>query len=420
MLEERILKKIADKEGVSVEFLKEKIKEGRIVVPWNTRRQNITQPVAIGECLRVKVNTNIGTSTERQEIEDELQKLAVAIKLGTDTVMDLSVGGNLREIRRKVISTSSVPVGTVPIYEAAWEVEKRKGSFDKMKIDDVMAVIEEQAEDGVDFFTIHAGILKKTIDVLVEKKSRVGGIVSRGGAILARWMYVNKKENLLYENFDRIIDIAKKYNITISLGDALRPGSIADSTDKFQIEELFVLSELVRKCRKKGVQVMVEGPGHIRLDEIELNVALEKKLCEGAPFYVLGPLPTDIACGYDHIVSAIGGALISFYGADFLCVVTPAEHLRHPSVQDVEEGVVAAKIAAHTVDLLRFKKERERDYQLSFYRARREWDKVFSLSLDGGEKAKQYREPSASSLNICTMCGEFCSLKMIENCCFLK
>jgi len=418
MFKKSLLKKIAEREEVSLELLEKKLAEGKIVIPWNNVKQKLERPVAIGEGVRVKINTNIGTSTENEEIENELSKLNTAVKFGTDTVMDLSVSGNLREIRKKIIGASLVPVGTVPIYEAALEVERKKGSFDKMKIDDIIEVLEEQAKDGVDFFTIHAGILKKSIDILKEEP-RVGRIVSRGGAILARWMYVNKKENPLYENFDRIIDIASKYNVTISLGDALRPGAIADSTDTLQISELFVLSRLVKRCRAKSVQVMVEGPGHIRFDEIQLNVELEKKLCDGAPFYILGPLPTDIACGYDHIVSAIGGAVASFYGADFLCVVTPGEHLRHPSVEDIREGVIASKIAAHTVDVLRFKKEWEKDYQLSSLRAKRRWKEVFELSLDK-EKAKDYRGDFNTSLDICTMCGKFCSLKIVEGCDLFK
>jgi phosphomethylpyrimidine synthase len=300
----------------------------------------------------------------------------------------------------------------------ALETERKKNYFEKITFDDIWDVLKKQAEDGVDFFTIHAGILKKSLKML-ENKKRVCGIVSRGGAILARWMHVNKKENPFYENFDKILDLAKKYNITLSLGDALRPGAIADSTDRLQISELHLLGELVKKCRKKRVQVMVEGPGHIRLDEIALNMFLEKKICDHAPFYVLGPLPTDIAAGYDHITGAIGGALAAFYGADFLCVVTPAEHLRHPSLEDIKEGVIASRIAAHSVDILRFKDEWEKDYKLSLHRARRKWEKIFSLTIDEN-KAREYRISAKTSLDMCTMCGRFCSLKIIEQCGLLK
>ena len=270
----------------------------------------------------------------------------------------------------------------------------------------------------MDFFTLHAGILKESLTI-VKRHKRVGGIVSRGGAILARWIYVNKKENPFYENFDKILALAKEYNITISLGYALRPGAIADSTDKAQIAELRVLGELVQRCRKKGVQVMVEGPGHIRLDEIALNMRLAKKICGDAPFYVLGPLPTDIACGHDHITAAIGGAIAAFSGADFLCVVTPAEHLRHPSVEDIREGVIAAKIAGHSVDVLRFKDEWKRDYDLSLYRSHRNWEKIFQLALDE-KKSRAYRKNIDTAGDGCTMCGNFCSLKMTEKCGFLK
>ncbi|MCD6583353.1 MAG: phosphomethylpyrimidine synthase ThiC [Candidatus Omnitrophica bacterium] len=418
MFRKSILKEIAKKEGVSLSHLENNFKKGRIVIPHNNKRE-IKKIIAIGKGLKVKVNTNLGTSTERREFKDELEKLAIAVKYGTDTIMDLSVGGNLRKIRKEIIKASPVPVGSVPIYEVASEVERRKGSFEKMTNDDIFAVLEEQAKDGIDFFTIHAGILRNFLDIL-QREKRTSGIVSRGGAILARWMYVNKKENPLYEEFDTVLDIAKKYRITISLGDALRPGAIADSTDKLQIYELFTLAQLVKKCRKKNVQVMVEGPGHIRIDEIRFNMWIEKKLCDQAPFYVLGPLTTDIACGYDHIVSTIGGALAALWGADFLCVVTPAEHLRHPSVEDIKLGVIASKIAAHSVDLIRFKDEWERDKVLSLARAKRKWREVFKYSLDR-EKAENYREQKKVSLDdICTMCGKFCSLRLIDKCDLLK
>ncbi len=418
MFRKSILKEIAKKEGVSLSHLENNFKKGRIVIPHNNKRE-IKKIIAIGKGLKVKVNTNLGTSTERREFKDELEKLAIAVKYGTDTIMDLSVGGNLRKIRKEIIKASPVPVGSVPIYEVASEVERRRGNFEKMTNDDIFAVLEEQAKDGIDFFTIHAGILRNFLDIL-QREKRTSGIVSRGGAILARWMYVNKKENPLYEEFDTVLDIAKKYRITISLGDALRPGAIADSTDKLQIYELFTLAQLVKKCRKKNVQVMVEGPGHIRIDEIRFNMWIEKKLCDQAPFYVLGPLTTDIACGYDHIVSAIGGALAALWGADFLCVVTPAEHLRHPSVEDVKLGVIASKIAAHSVDLIRFKDEWERDKVLSLARAKRKWREVFKYCLDR-EKAENYREQKKVSLDdICTMCGKFCSLRLIDKCDLLK
>ncbi|MBU1122442.1 MAG: phosphomethylpyrimidine synthase ThiC [Candidatus Omnitrophota bacterium] len=418
MFSRSFLKELAGKEKIGVRFLEEQLKKGKIVVPYNKKRK-ITKPVAIGDGCKIKVNTNIGTSTEKIMIAQEIKKLNVAIKAGTDTIMDLSVGGDIHMIRKQILKNSPIAVGTVPMYEVACEAEKKKGGFEKICIDDILEVLRRQAEDGVDFFTIHAGILRDFLSI-IKKRKRVGGIVSRGGALLSRWMYVNKKENPFYENFDKIIDIAKEYNITLSLGDALRPGAIADSTDDLQVAELKVLGKLVKKCRKAGVQVMVEGPGHIRLDEIAVNMVLQKKLCDGAPFYVLGPLPTDIAAGYDHITASIGGAIASFYGANFLCVVTPAEHLRLPSLEDIKDGVIASRIAAHSVDVLRFKDEWQRDAKLSLYRSRRDWEKVFPLTIDEA-KAKKYRKyEGRESIDKCTMCGKFCSLKIIETCNLLK
>jgi phosphomethylpyrimidine synthase len=417
MFTKSFIKKIATQEKVSPRFLDTQLKKGHAVIPLNKKRR-LDLPPAIGEGLKVKTNTNIGTSTAKKNISLELKKLAVSIHYGTDTVMDLSVGGNLRMIRKKIISRSAVPVGTVPIYEVIQEVERRKGAIEEMTFDDIWDVLKTQAEDGVDFFTLHAGVLKKSL-AMIQKRKRVGGIVSRGGALLSRWMYCNKKENPLYEHFDRILDLAKRYNITLSLGDGMRPGAIADSSDALQLSELSALGKLVERCRKYGVQAMVEGPGHIRLDEIVMNMQLQKKICHGAPFYILGPLPTDIAPGYDHITSAIGGAIAAFTGADFLCVVTPAEHLRHPSVEDVKEGLIAARIAAHSVNLLRFKDEWKKDLSLSLYRARRKLNKLFPLTIDE-EKARRYRRASNIASNICSMCGDFCSLKISEKCNLLK
>ena len=417
MFKKSFLKNLASSEKVSLPFLKKQFSKGRVVIPIINKR-HLKKPIAVGEGLKVKINTNIGISTEKSNTATELEKLKTAIEAGTDTVMDLSVGPNLKRVRKTILKDCPVPLGTVPLYEIAEEVERRKGSFEKMDFSDIWDVLKAQAEEGVDFFTIHAGILKKAVN-MIKRKKRVGGIVSRGGAILTRWMYLHNKENPLYENFDDILDLAKQYNITMSLGDALRPGAIADSTDALQMSELYVLGELVKKCRKKGVQVMVEGPGHIRLDEIPANMALEKKVCHRAPFYVLGPLPVDIAAGYDHITGAIGGAIAALYGADFLCVVTPAEHLRHPDKDDIRDGVIASKIAAHSVDVLRFKDEWEKDHVLSLSRARREWEKLFPLTLDEN-KARKYREQKKVAKDICSMCGQFCSLKIIEKCNLLK
>lgn len=417
MFKESFLKTLAKKEAVSVTFLKKQLREGKVVIPLNKKRK-ISKPCAVGEGLKIKINTNIGLSTKALNIQNEVKKMECAINHGTDTIMDLSVSDNLTVLRKQLLKKSSVPLGTVPMYEIALEAKRRRGRVEDINFDDIWDVLKKQAEDGVDFFTIHAGILRKNIDMLRRKK-RVGGVVSRGGALLAYWMSINKQENPFYKNFDKILQLAKAYNITLSLGDALRPGAISDSTDALQISELRTLGRLAKRCRENGVQVMIEGPGHIRLDEIAMNMMLEKKICSNSPFYVLGPLPIDIAAGYDHITSAIGGAIAALHGADFLCVVTPAEHLRHPTVDDIRNGVIASKIAAHSVDVLRFKDEWEKDRKLSLYRAGRKWDKLMLLVVDK-DKAKEYRKKAKPSEDICAMCGNFCSLKIIEECNLLK
>lgn len=412
MFKKSFLKKVALSEKIQVCQLESLIKAGKAVILQNKRKE-LLRPVAIGCGLKVKINTNIGISPEEKNVELELKKMNQALKYGTDAIMDLSITAKASLLRKKILQKSPVALGTVPVYEAAVAAEKKYGKFEKMTFDCIWNVLKKQAEEGVDFFTIHSGILLNSINYLKHNK-RTGGIVSRGGAILARWMLANNQENPFYQNFDAILQLAKRYNITLSLGDALRPGAIADATDSLQLSELHVLGELVKRCRRHKVQVMVEGPGHIPLNEIRLNMELEKKICHQAPFYVLGPLPTDIATGYDHITSAIGGALAAYYGANFLCVVTPAEHLRHPDLEDIKEGVIASKIAAHSVDLLNFKDERDRDNSLSLFRAKRKWKETFSLSLDK-TKAEKYHK-KASSPDICSMCGKFCSLKIIDKC----
>lgn len=416
MFKKSFLKKIAKKEKVNPSFLQAQLQTGKAVILLNNQKE-LMQPAVIGEGLKVKINTNIGLSSQDTDTKTEIKKLKAAIHYGTDAVMDLSIGLKTQHLLKKIIKLSSVPVGTVPVYEAALTAESKEGTFEKMTFDTIWETLKKQAEEGVDFFTIHAGILKEFIDSLAKNK-RTGGIVSRGGAILARWILANQKENPFYTNFDKILQLAKKYNVTISLGDALRPGAISDSSDDLQLKELHVLGSLIQKCRKKGVQAIVEGPGHIPLNEIEMNMKLEKKICHNAPFYVLGPLPTDIAPGYDHITSAIGGALAAYYGADFLCVVTPAEHLRHPDLEDIRRGVIASKIAAHSVDILNFKDEFEKDQRLSQFRARRNWKEVINLSLDKEKAKKSYRKIDSSGA--CTMCGGFCSLKLIDKCNLLK
>ncbi|MFH1772328.1 MAG: phosphomethylpyrimidine synthase ThiC [Candidatus Omnitrophota bacterium] len=413
MFKKSFIKLIAKLESVTPSFLERKISQGLIVIP-NNKKRNLARPCAIGDGLRIKINTNIGISTAESCMEKEINKLKIALSSGSDTVMDLSVGKNTSQVRKQIIENCPVALGTVPIYEIAALAQNQKGGMEKFNFDDIWNILNDHAKNGVDFFTLHAGMLRKNLSPS-NINSRIGGIVSRGGALLTKWMLLNKRENPFYANFDKILELAKEYNITLSLGDGLRPGAIADSSDRLQISELKVLGELVKRCRKNGVQAMVEGPGHIRLDEIVPNIKLAKKICLNAPLYVLGPLPLDIASGYDHISAAIGSTFAALSGANFLCVVTPAEHLSHPSLDDIKEGVMASRIAAHCVDAIRFKKEWEKDYRVSQYRAKREWEKVFSHSIDR-EKAKAYRQRKKISSSVCTMCGDFCSLKINEEC----
>lgn len=409
------VRSIARSEGISAKQLLKYIKEGKVVIPKNTFH-HVKKPCGIGMGLRTKINANIGTSTDKSGIGDELKKLDIAVKYGTDTVMDLSEGGNISSIRREILKHSLVPVGTVPVYEIAVNAQQDKRDFLKFTAKDCLDILEAQAEDGVDFFTIHAGITKESLQIL-RKYRRILDIVSRGGAILASWISCQKKENPFYEYFDKVLDIACKYDVTISLGDALRPGSIIDATDRAQLHELKLLGQLTRRAKKRNVQVMIEGPGHVPLDQIEKNVTLEKKICQQAPFYVLGPLVMDIASGYDHINASIGGALAASFGADFLCYVTPSEHLRHPSIEDVKEGVIASRIAAHAADIVKkVKSAVDWDRQMSLARKKRDWKKQISLSIDP-DKAKRYRESSKPhNTDVCTMCGRYCSIKLMEKC----
>jgi phosphomethylpyrimidine synthase len=410
-----LLKKIALREGVGAAELLNSVKRGLAVIPANKNRL-IKKPCAIGKGLATKVNANIGTSTDKCEIADELKKLQAAIRCGADTVMDLSVGGDVAKIRRLILQRSSVPVGMVPIYEIAVSARRKRGDLLKFDAADMLDVLEAQAREGVDFFTIHAGVTRKSLGAL-RSKQRLLDIVSRGGAILAGWIERHKKENPFFTHFDQVLDIAYRYDVTLSLGDGLRPGSILDATDPGQIAELKILGQLQRRCLKKGVQVIIEGPGHVPLQQIEKNIMLEKRICGQAPFYVLGPLVTDVAAGYDHISAAIGGALAASLGADFLCFVTPSEHLRHPSLDDVREGVIASRIAAHAADIAKgVKKAREWDKKISLARKRRDWRTQIRLSIDPG-KASRYRASSRPRLrDACTMCGEYCSIKLMDEC----
>ena len=404
------MKGVCAREGIEPGKLSRRLKAGRAIVPANPRHKGLV-PCAIGEGLRVKINANIGTSRDYIDLKEELEKARVAVKFGADAIMDLSTGGDIRTIRRRIIASTKVPVGTVPIYEAACKTS-RKGGVVMMTEDDLFKAIEGHANDGVDFMTVHCGVTRQTAASLIKHK-RVTGVVSRGGAILVAWMHENGRENPLYKDFDYLLELAKKHEFALSLGDGLRPGSIADATDVPQLHELMVLGKLVERARKAGVQVMVEGPGHVPLNQIEANVKIEKSICDGAPFYVLGPLVTDIGAGYDHITGAIGGALAAYFGADFLCYVTPSEHLSLPTVDDVRDGVIASKIAAHSADLARGR-ETFWDRRMSVARKALDWNKMFDLSLDP-KKAREYRKRRGrKNSDVCSMCGDLCAMKMVD------
>jgi phosphomethylpyrimidine synthase len=398
---------IAGQENIDVNILRENIAKGLVVVPANSSH-TILNPVGIGYGLTTKVNANIGTSPIKSDLETELEKLDVAIKAGADTIMDLSLGGDLNKIRKRIIENSCVPVGTVPIYQAVIET----GNPEDLTLDKYLEVFERHAKDGVDFATVHAGVTREALPLL---EKRLMPIVSRGGTFLMNWMRKNNKQSFLYEGFDRVLDIAREYDVTISLGDGLRPGCIEDATDEAQLFELRILGELAERCREKGVQVMAEGPGHIPLNEIERNVKLEKQICKNAPFYVLGPLPTDIAVGYDHIACAIGGALAGMHGADFLCYVTPKEHVSLPDVDDVREGVVVTKIAAHIADIAKGRHaSKNRDRNMSEARSRLDWKAMADYALDPKKFMKLVQAECRYNPDIsegCSMCGRYCTEK---------
>ena len=405
---------VASQEGLSPELIRERIARGEIIIPKN-KKHNFAHLRAIGRGTKTKVNTNIGTSTDCVDINFELSKLRAAEEAGTDTIMDLSTGGNLNSIRQSIIKASSLPVGTVPVYQAVVETVTERKALVNMSGDKIFEVIERQAEDGVDFVTVHCGLTQASLERLI-KQGRVEDIVSRGGAFLTTWMIANQRENPLYEQFDRLLEIAGKYDLTLSLGDGLRPGCIADSTDRPQVQELILLGELAKKAFEADVQVMIEGPGHIPFHEIKANVLLEKKLCNNAPFYVLGPVVTDVAPGYDHITSAIGGAYAAASGADFLCYVTPGEHLRLPTLEDVKQGVVATRIAAHAGDIAKgVKGAANWDLRMAQSRKKRNWKEQIELSINP-ELAQRMREESQPHISdVCTMCGEYCALKLVES-----
>jgi phosphomethylpyrimidine synthase len=408
------VKFVAEAENVDAEMIREEIAAGRLVIPANKRHlETSLTPVGIGRVLSTKVNANIGTSSVRSSVKLELEKMRTALDAGADAIMDLSTGGNLDETREKLLTQCPVPFGTVPIYQV---IEDR--GVEDIDSSIILDIIEKQAGQGVDFFTIHAGILREHLPLL---ENRVAGIVSRGGALLAKWMLHHNKQNPLFDMFDDLCDIMAEYDVCFSLGDGLRPGAIADATDEAQIAELRTLGELTARAQEKGCQVMVEGPGHVPFDQIQYNMQIQQEICHGAPFYVLGPLVTDIAPGYDHITSAIGGTAAAFYGASFLCYVTPKEHLGLPDAEDVRAGVIASKIAAHAGDVARgLKGAAEHDKKLSTARTNLDWKTHLAESLDPqtaermhDQACKEVKVKQTGSADYCSMCGEaWCSVRI--------
>lgn len=404
------MKLVANKEQIDVNELRELIAKGQVVIPANKNHKSLSAE-GVGKNLRTKVNVNLGISRDCNNVDKELEKVKAALDMKIEAIMDLSSYGKTREFREKLIDLSPAMIGSVPMYDAVGFLDK---DLKDISEEEFLNVIKQHAIDGVDFITIHAG-LTRSVARKIKNNERLTHIVSRGGSLLFAWMELNDKENPIYTNFDKILDICEEYDVTLSLGDACRPGCIADSTDGVQIDELIVLGELTKRAWKRNVQVMIEGPGHMAIDEIEANVVLQKRICHGAPFYVLGPLVTDIAPGYDHITSAIGGALASSKGVDFLCYVTPAEHLRLPNLEDMKEGIIATKIAAHAGDIAKnVAGAREWDNKMSKARVDLDWEEMFRLCIDP-EKARRFREESRPTHeDSCTMCGKMCSMRTVK------
>jgi phosphomethylpyrimidine synthase len=407
------IKTVAAHELIDEETLRTLVAEGKVVIPANKNHKNLV-PIGIGKGLRTKINANIGTSGDFDRIEDEYKKIDMVIKYHSDTVMDLSTGGDVNKIRRALIDRSTIPFGNVPIYQMAKEIAAQGSAFVHMEPEQMLDYIEAQADDGVDYMTIHAGLTMRAVEKL-KKQGRKAGIVSRGGSITTGYMLHNNRENPFYEYFDEILKISNKYDVTLSLGDGLRPGSLADGTDWGQVEELLTLGQLVQRSREAGVQVMVEGPGHLPIDQIEMNIKLQKSICDEAPFYVLGPIVTDIAAGYDHITSAIGGAIAASAGADYLCYVTPTEHLGLPDENDVKEGIIASKIAAHVADIAKkVPGAIDRDNKMAEARRKLDWAAQEELCIDP-ERFRKVRAERSSGTDACSMCGSLCVYKVIDN-----
>ncbi|XPV74980.1 MAG: phosphomethylpyrimidine synthase ThiC [Desulfovibrio sp.] len=398
---------VAKKEKIRVEDLMAKMAEGKIIIPANKNHKNI-DPEGVGEGMRTKINVNLGISKDCNNVDTEMEKVRHALELGAEAIMDLSCFGKTQEFREKLLETSAAMIGTVPIYDAVGFYDK---NLKDITADEFFKVVERHVEDGVDFLTIHAGLNRATA-AKIKKNERLTSIVSRGGSLLFSWMELNDAENPFYEQYDRLLDICEKSDVTLSLGDGCRPGCLDDATDACQIEELITLGELTKRAWERNVQVMIEGPGHMAIDEIAANMVLEKRLCHGAPFYVLGPLVTDVAPGYDHITSAIGGAIAASQGADFLCYVTPAEHLRLPTLEDMKEGIIATRIAAHAADIAKkIPGARDWDNKMSKARADLDWEEMFNQSMDP-VKARAYRESSKPEHeDSCTMCGKMCAVR---------
>ncbi len=410
------IESVAKKEQVDVEFIRKGIAKGRIIIPKSNRRD--TEPIGIGEGLLVKINANIGSSKRVCDIDEELEKAKIAVKFGADTVMDLSTGiteEDVISIRKKILDEIKVPIGTVPIYQSALRALENKGAIINFNEDDLFNVVEEQAKEGVDFFTIHVGVTKDIINYLKDHP-RTAGVVSRGGTFLAAWILENDLENPFNRNYDYLLDMAKEYDFTLSLGDGMRPGSIFDSTDYAQIQELMEISKLVKRAWAQNVQVMVEGPGHIPANEIERNIKIMKSLCDNAPFYVLGPLVTDIAPGYDHLVGAIGGVMAGLAGADYLCYVTPSEHLALPNKEEVKRGVIASKIAAHAVNIAKYgKKVSDWDLKIDIARKNLDWEGMIKHSIDPELSREVHYRNGKIENDVCSMCGEFCAIKILQD-----
>lgn len=397
-------------EGVPVRTLLEGLADGTVVIPANAARE-IKRPIAIGRGMTVKVNANIGSSADLESAENELEKLMVAVSHGAHTVMDLSTGPEWRKILTRIIERSPVPLGTVPLYQVFGEALKQNRDVGDVTEDEIFSAVEDHCSMGVDYLTLHCGVTARAVGLLRDQGRKLG-IVSRGGSLMAEWMEKRGRENPLYQHFDRLIEILREYDVTFSLGDGLRPGCLSDASDRAQIEELISLGELQERSHRAGVQVMIEGPGHVPMNRIEENVRMQKSLCNNAPFYVLGPIVTDIAPGYDHITSAIGGAMAAWYGADFLCYVTPAEHLRLPDADDVRVGVISARIAAHAADIARGTKGAiEPDDAMAEARESFDWEAQYGLAMDPITARRERDEALPSDSDVCSMCGHLCALK---------